>query len=118
MSKSIKENLQELEVEPSTDLNHLSFRDEFNFIKKKYFSLILIYHPDKGGDEDKFRSVQSSFRLLKHIFTENLIDLFCNHLSSTLYGDYIHSNQLEKPWEYYAEASRYYMAIYLSILLT
>jgi DnaJ-domain-containing protein 1 len=37
-------------------------------IKKKYRELILKHHPDKGGDEEKFKSVQAEWENYQYTF--------------------------------------------------
>jgi hypothetical protein len=37
-------------------------------IKKKYRELILEHHPDKGGDEEKFKSIQAEWEEYQCIF--------------------------------------------------
>ena len=41
--------------------------EEFRIVKKQYFRQALIHHPDKGGDADKFRVIQTSFELLRDL---------------------------------------------------
>mmetsp|Transcript_13473 Transcript_13473/g.16454 ORF Transcript_13473/g.16454 Transcript_13473/m.16454 type:complete len:636 (-) Transcript_13473:299-2206(-) len=41
--------------------------EEFRIIKKHYFRQALQLHPDKGGDASKFRTVQTSFELLRDL---------------------------------------------------
>lgn len=41
--------------------------EEFRIVKRHYFRLALVHHPDKGGDADKFRTVQTSFELLRDL---------------------------------------------------
>ena len=41
--------------------------EEFRIVKRHYFRLALVHHPDKGGDAVKFRTVQTSFELLRDL---------------------------------------------------
>ena len=41
--------------------------EEFRIVKRHYFRLALVHHPDKGGDAAKFRTVQTSFELLRDL---------------------------------------------------
>ncbi|KAJ3287982.1 hypothetical protein HDU79_005174 [Rhizoclosmatium sp. JEL0117] len=49
---------------------------EFFAIRKAYFKLVLIHHPDKGGNADAFRAVNESFEDLRHMFAEKLCASF------------------------------------------
>lgn len=51
-------------------------------IKKSYSELVLIHHPDKGGDNKKFRELQSAYKILSN---EKSRELYTNSLSSTCY---------------------------------
>jgi len=41
--------------------------EEFSRIKKAYFKRVLATHPDKGGDAEEFRRVQTSFEVLRGV---------------------------------------------------
>ena len=41
--------------------------DEFKVVKKIYFQQVLKAHPDKGGDAEVFREIQTSFELLRDL---------------------------------------------------
>ena len=46
-------------------------------IKKKYNELILLYHPDKGGDSEQFKNLQIAYKVLsndqtRHLYTQAL----------------------------------------------
>ena len=45
-----------------------SLDEEFSKIKKAYFKKVLVSHPDKGGNADDFRNVQTAFELLRTMF--------------------------------------------------
>ena len=40
-----------------------SLDEEWKAIKKAYFKIILVQHPDKGGDPAIFRDIQTSFEV-------------------------------------------------------
>lgn len=42
-----------------------NLEEEFKIIKKAYFKKVLECHPDKGGDEEQFRHVQTSFEVVR-----------------------------------------------------
>src|SRR5579872_5428260 len=50
-------------------------------IKSKYTELLLIYHPDKNGDPQKFRDLQIAYKILsnpknREIYTKSLSSTF------------------------------------------
>ena len=48
----------------------VSLDEEFSIVKKAYFKTVLKTHPDKGGDPEQFRRVQTSFEVLRDLFDE------------------------------------------------
>ena len=54
-----------------------STRDEqWSFIKKSYFRLILKVHPDKSGNLSQFREVQSAFEALRDLHEKGAVTSF------------------------------------------
>ena len=56
-------------------------------IKKCYNQLVLLHHPDKGGDAKKFKDIQVAYKILSNeknrlIYTKSLASTF-HDLSST-----------------------------------
>jgi curved DNA-binding protein CbpA len=49
-------------------------------IKQRYSELILLYHPDKGGDTKKFKELQTAYKTLSN---EHTRQLYTQSLSST-----------------------------------
>ena len=49
-------------------------------IKEHYNELVLIYHPDKGGDAKKFRNLQVAYKILSN---EKNREIYTKSLSST-----------------------------------
>ena len=76
--KSIAILLQRLRIEDPEQFfkEAESLEDEFKLVKKAYFALILVLHPDKGGDAEDFREVQTSFELLRELKSTNKIVTF------------------------------------------
>lgn len=71
---TIRQSLSDLGlVDPSvfhdgdTNENCSNRDEEFKILKKSYFRQVLKCHPDKGGDPDVFRQVQTSFELLRNL---------------------------------------------------
>jgi len=60
----------------------IALDQEWSVIKKAYFKKILVAHPDKGGDSDSFRKIQTSFELLREIYEKKEIVSFSSNLSS------------------------------------
>lgn len=56
--------------------------DEWSVIKRTYFKKILVAHPDKGGDNDTFRKIQTSFEILRDIYENKKVSSFSNGSSS------------------------------------
>ena len=50
--------------------------EEFGKIKKAYYKKVLVAHPDKGGDAEAFRTVQTAFELLRGMFEGKKVDSF------------------------------------------
>ena len=46
----------------------------FEEIKKNYKNLMLEYHPDKGGDSEKFKQIKEAFELMKDSNSKKLYD--------------------------------------------
>lgn len=65
---TIAECLGELGVGLSTFSGCASTQDGWGRIKKAYQRSILQSHPDKGGTEEKFRSVQSAWGALRELY--------------------------------------------------
>ena len=45
-------------------------------IRKAYKKLILLNHPDKGGDPDKFNKIHEAYQILSNPLTKKIIDTF------------------------------------------
>ena len=50
--------------------------EEWSVIKKTYFKKILVAHPDKGGDNDTFRKIQTSFEILRDLYESKKVSSF------------------------------------------
>ena len=55
------------------DINQLASEEE---IRKAYKKLIIINHPDKGGDADKFNKIHEAYQMLSNLITKRIIDTF------------------------------------------
>jgi hypothetical protein len=100
--------------------------DEFKVVRKIYLQVVLKAHPDKGGDPDAFREIQTSFEMLRDLhagkrggawlFSECLVGDSSAESSSDSYnmGEYDTAfNNMETPsWDYYAEAADAEVPIY------
>ena len=75
---TIQECLDTLGV-TSEDLDNgeLTLDEEFKSIKKIYFRQILQSHPDKGGDPEVFRQIQTSFESLRKLYQSKSLQTFC-----------------------------------------
>ena len=45
-------------------------------LKKAYYKLCRVHHPDKGGDEDKFKELSHAFKLLSDDLQRSMYDLY------------------------------------------
>lgn len=59
-----KLTLDEIEACKEFGFNTVVTKDD---VKKRYRELALEYHPDKGGDEEKFKKIASSYETLNKI---------------------------------------------------
>ena len=77
------------------DVSQLATQDE---IRKAYKKLILINHPDKGGDAEKFNKIHEAYEMLSNPVTKNIIDTFgsmsLDLAKSILMNDILSSKQL------------------------
>ncbi|KTD39378.1 Chaperone protein DnaJ [Legionella nautarum] len=55
--------LEKLELAP-TDLDNLSEEEKKYKIRKQYWKLALRYHPDRGGDEARFKEIAETYQLI------------------------------------------------------
>ena len=88
----------------------ISIEEEFFTIKRTYFKTILHCHPDKGGDAATFRSVQSSFEVLRELQDSNRILSFYTLSSNSVKDAYSQAwqdfNTRETPsYDFYYEAA-------------
>ena len=66
-------------------------------IRKAYKKLILINHPDKGGNAEKFNKIHEAYEMLSNPITKNIIDTFgsmsLDLVKSILISDILSSKQ-------------------------
>ena len=59
-------------------LEILGFKDEkvpkMKHIEKKYHKLAMVHHPDKGGDENYFKSITEAYRIVGEYLEEEVLD--------------------------------------------
>jgi hypothetical protein len=107
--KTIKKCLDAIGVTSAQLKECEDFQQEFSLIKKAYFKNILVSHPDKGGDANVFRDVQTSFEVIRDLFDKGKIKSFATAGSQPakeyehMYQDF--EAQQTPPWEYYYEAA-------------
>jgi BRCT domain type II-containing protein len=100
-----------------SDLEHLdSLQEEFQVIKKAYFTKILREHPDKGGDPQLFRQTRASFQVLRDRFQSgqqgSRFYSFLSHLQDeakeyeAAYQDFGDPNGAVPSYEYFYEAAQ------------
>ena len=87
-----------------------TIQEEFSKIKKEYFRKALSSHPDKGGDADVFRDVQTSFEVLRELYDKARVDSFVTSgqqsTADSYSGVYEDFGEMPTPsWEYYYSAA-------------
>ena len=110
---SIQDCLQHIGLTPQDDVfsDCNSIEEEFKVIKKRYFKKVLVSHPDKGGDAEVFRQVQTSFEVLRDLYDKGLVSSFVINQSKydtsmqydNIFKDF--SNRPTPSWEYYEAAA-------------
>ena len=77
------------------DVSQLATEEE---IRKAYKKLILINHPDKGGDTDNFNKIHEAYQMLSNPITKKIIDTFgsmsLDLVKNIINNDLINSKQL------------------------
>jgi hypothetical protein len=116
MKKTVLQCLKIIGVLP-TDLTSCdSLQQEFVNIKRVYFKKILVCHPDKGGDAEVFRNVQTSFEVLRGIYEKEAISSFITEsaFSAQNFDDVFRDfGEMPTPsWEYYHEAAEENFPLY------
>jgi hypothetical protein len=110
----VDESAEGLQVGSSLD-------EQFRAIKKQYYAKILLCHPDKGGDANTFRQVQTNFEVLRNLYTTKAIDSFVTKDGNESRSSYDHSYEAafsdfgEMPtpsWDYYYQAAEEEVPLY------
>ncbi len=57
-------------------------------LKSKYRKLSLLYHPDKGGQQEKMKEINAEYNILKHTFGK-----FPNDLRNIEVGNFVYVNR-------------------------
>lgn len=110
MGKTVRECLTCIGAEAPDFFNGCqTINEEFSRIKKAYFKKALLTHPDKGGQVDIFRDVQTSFEILREMYDSGDVSTFesSGDVSSHKYRNV--REEFEKrdtpSWEYYYNAA-------------
>ena len=79
------------------EVSQLSTEEE---IRKAYKKLIIINHPDKGGDPEQFNRIHEAYQMLSNPITKKIIDTFgsmsLDLVRNIINNDLIKSNQLKE----------------------
>ena len=79
----------------SLDITQLASQDE---IRKAYKKMVVLNHPDKGGDPDKFNKIHEAYQILSNPITKKIIDTFgsmsLDLVNNIINNDLIITNQL------------------------
>jgi len=92
---------------------------QWSAVKKSYFKNILSSHPDKGGDPEVFKEVQSAFEVIREQYDSGKVQSF----TADTFQDTSTSDAFENQWEgfsgmprpsydYYADAAEESMPTY------
>ena len=77
------------------EVSQMATKDE---IRNAYKKLILLNHPDKGGDAEKFNKIHEAYEILSNQVTKNIIDTFgsmsLDLVKSILINDLLNNKQL------------------------
>ena len=79
-------------------------------IKKHYHKYARIYHPDKGGDPEKFKDIQLAYETLMDPIKRHQYDMDLNSSCITWEADTV-----SHIWDYFWENADYYMVKYSGI---
>jgi hypothetical protein len=91
--------------------------EDWNVVKKAYFKRVLVAHPDKGGDAEEFRNIQTSFEVLRDLYDGQRISSFAasvDHSTSKAFEDLWKDFEGAAPpsWDFYAEAAEEPVPLY------
>ena len=106
---SVKDCLKEINITPESLQNCASLSQEFNLIKKSYFQRCLQTHPDKGGNEQDFRLLNSCFEIIRDLFDKGEISTFVG-LGSKSFG---FANIKTQGFDYYAFGAQEVVPVYM-----
>ena len=104
---TFQECLQSIGVDTNALQNCDNVDEEFKVLKKQYYVRILQTHPDKGGDPDEFRKVQTAFEVLRELYAQGRVGTFVTEATAEHYEDaWKDFGDMPTPtWEYYQEAA-------------
>ena len=108
-SKTVLSCLTTLNLSPSSLSAAFNLVEEFKIIKKQYFKLILIAHPDKGGDAKSFRAINTAFESLRDLFEKNSVKTF--KTDGNVAGN-APLGTSTRSWDYYFNAAESEVPIY------
>ena len=98
------------------DSSNISKEEQFRLVRSSYRKKVLKHHPDKGGDIEAFRLLQSAFEYLRdHVYADDAIPV-PNIVTKrdefeTTYNEV--SKRDVPSWEFYKEAPEESVPIYL-----
>ena len=100
-NKSIKKiRLSELQDNNLYNILNIDENSTQEEIKKAYKKLIIINHPDKGGDAIQFNKIHEAYQILSLPLTKQIYDRFgCKSLK--MIRDIINDNKLDCDSDYY-----------------
>ena len=113
MDQSVGDCLQSLDIDDPDNFfaSSSSINEEFKFLKRQYLKLCLKHHPDKGGDPERFREIQTSFECLRALFDKGKVQSFAAAASKDVSGAFddawAHFEGMATPsWDFYFDAER------------
>ena len=113
---TISSHLKALGIRVSDLSSCDSLHDEFTMIKRSYFRKILVAHPDKGGDPQEFRTLNTSFEAIRNLFDKKAVRSFATNASEHV--QYSQPSVGRTPststpsWEFYSAAAEEDLPLY------
>ena len=91
-----------------------NLEDEFKLIKKCYFKEILIAHPDKGGDAEKFRQINEAFQKIREAFEKRAVTSFSTESTTFAPDDFYttYTEDFTKSYDFYWNAAEEEVPLY------
>ena len=109
MDKTVKGLLAKLKLTSADFSPDEGLDEQWARVKKTYFKFILIHHPDKGGDAAVFREINTSFEVLRDLYSGHKIQSFAGVAAGAAGEDFGFSSKVdENAAQHYADLWKEY----------